>query len=190
LEPGGAYHFRLVAKNELGTTDGEDVKFTTLSAPAPKEPPAKEPEPTPIPSPSPTPTPTPSPTPSPIAPEPELAPLVPPLVGGSLKLAAAQRGPTVRGSLEVSQSGAGGRLEIDLIAKGASLARHHARQATVGRLLRASVPAGRVSFSVALSPRGKSALRRRHRLMLTVTIALTPPTGKATRLTRSVVLRA
>lgn len=81
---------------------------------------------------------------------------------------------------------------MDLIAKSASLARSKrgAKQATVGRLVRSSVPAGRASFSVALGARGKSALRRHHRLALTVKITLTPHMGKAAQLTRGVVLRA
>jgi hypothetical protein len=60
----------------------------------------------------------------------------------------------------------------------------------VGRLVRASVPAGRVSFSVALNARGRSALRRHHRLALAVKVTLTPPMGKAEQLRGNVVLRA
>jgi plastocyanin len=170
LLPGTIYHFRLVAENAAGPTLGADRTFSTTSPP-----PA-----------------SPTPTLGPISPEPELAPLLPVFVHDSLKLAVTHRGAVVRGSLEVSRSGAGGRLEVDLLAKSASLARrgHSSKQVTVGRLVRASVSAGKVQFSIALNARGKSALRRHHRLALIVKIMLTPPSGNATTLTRSVVLHA
>jgi hypothetical protein len=177
LTPGTEYHFRLVAKNKQGPADGLDRGFKTMSAPA-KEPPAQEP------------TPTPTPTPGQVSPEPEIAPLVSPLVG-SPSLRSIQRGPSVKGSLDISQSGAGGRLEVDLLAKSASLAAvHRSSPVRVGRLVRASVSAGQESFSVALSARAKSALRRHHRLALTVKIMLTPTHGATVTITRSVSLRA
>ena len=114
-----------------------------------------------------------------------------PLVAGSLKLTAPGHGSSVRGSLDVSIAGAGGRLEVDLLAKTASLARRgHSKPVTVGRFVRSSVSAGKVSFSVALTARGKSALRRHHRLALTVKITLTPTQGATVTITRSVVLHA
>ena len=42
----------------------------------------------------------------------------------------------------------------------------------VGRLVRSSLKAGRMSFSVPLSSRGKASLRRRRRLLLTAKITL------------------
>jgi hypothetical protein len=116
-----------------------------------------------------------------------------PLEGGSsaLKLAGAQRGSTVHGSLEVSQAGAGGRLEVGLFAAGASLARvGHPAQVRVGRLVRSSLQAGSVSFSVRLSAKGKAALRRHRRLVLAVKITLTPLHGAAVTVARVVVVRA
>lgn len=116
-----------------------------------------------------------------------------PLEGGSkaLKLAGSQRGSAVHGSLGVSQAGSGGRLEVGLFAAGASLAKAgHPGQVRVGRLVRLSLPAGSVSFSVPLSAKGKAALRRHRRLTLTVKITLTPLHGAATTITRVVVLRA
>jgi hypothetical protein len=114
-----------------------------------------------------------------------------PLEGGSkaLKLAGSQRGSTVHGSIEVSQAGAGGRLEVGLSAAGASLAKAgHSEQVRVGRLVRPSLKAGSVSFSVPLSAKGKAALRRHRRLTLTVKITLAPPHGAAVTLTRAVVM--
>ncbi|HWY17315.1 MAG TPA: fibronectin type III domain-containing protein [Solirubrobacteraceae bacterium] len=185
LTPGTEYHFRLVAKNAAGgPISGVERTFKTMSTPAKeptKEPPAKEP----------TPTPTPTPAPGPTSPEPEIAPLVPALVEGSLKVTAPRHGSSVRGSVEVSKSAAGERLEVDLLANSASLAKvRHKRSAStvVGRLVRASVPAGKVFFSISLNARAKSALRRHHKLALTVQIVLTPVVGAAASVTRSVVL--
>jgi hypothetical protein len=187
LTLGTEYHFRLVAKNKQGPGEGLDRSFKTMS-PAAKEEPTKEP-----PAKEPTPSPTPTPTPGPISPEPELAPLGSALVEGSLKLTAPRHGSSVSGSLVVSKSGAGGRLEIDLIANSASLAKVRHKKSTstaVGRLVRSSVSAGNVSFSISLNARAKGALRRHHKLALTVKITLTPPTGAPAVVTRNVVLHA
>jgi plastocyanin len=116
-----------------------------------------------------------------------------PLEGGSkaLKLAGNQRGSTVHGSIKVSQAGTGGRLEVGLFAAGASLAKAgHSGQVRVGRLVRSSLKAGNVSFSVSLNAKGKAALRRRPRLALTVKLTLTPPHGAAVTVTRGVVVHA
>lgn len=116
-------------------------------------------------------------------------------VSRALKLPKNQRGGAVRGSLAVSQAGAGGRLEVDLIAKSASLARHapsrhlSAGHLVVGRLLRSSLPAGKLSFAVALDARAKSALHRHHRLALSVKIALMPPHGSVLAFMRNVIVR-
>jgi plastocyanin len=116
-----------------------------------------------------------------------------PLEGGSrpLKLAGSQHGSTVHGSIKVSQAGSGGHLEVGLFAAGASLAKAgHPAQVRVGRLVRSSLKAGRVSFSVPLSTKGKSALRRHRRLALTVKITLTPQHGAAVTVTGVVVMHA
>lgn len=181
------YHFRVVARNRIGgPVMGSDLTFKTDSIPPTKEP-AKEP-----PAKEPSPTPTPTPAPGPISPEPEIAPTGPALVLGSLKLTAPPRGSSVRGSVEVSKSAVGDRLEVDLLANSASLAKVRHKKSTstvVGRLVRSSVSAGKVSFSIGLNARAKSALRRHHKLALTVQIVLTSPAGAATSVTRSVLLR-
>lgn len=186
LAPGTTYHFQIVAENKSGTVLGTDEKFTTVSAPD-KQTPAKEPSSTP----TSTPTPITTAGPGPVSPEPELAPLGPALVQGSLKLTAPRHGSSVRGSVEVSKFGAGGRLEVDLVTGGASLAKGRQRKSSstvVGRLARTTVSVGEVSFSVGLNARAKSALRRRHKLALTVKVTLVPPSGPAAVLTRSVEL--
>jgi plastocyanin len=116
-----------------------------------------------------------------------------PVEGGprALKLAAGQHGSTLHGSIKVSQADSGGRLEVALFAAGASLAKtEHAAQVRIGRLVRSSLKAGSVSFSVPLSAKGKASLRRHRRLTLTVKITLTPLRGAAVTTTRSVVMHA
>jgi plastocyanin len=179
LVPGTTYHFQLVAENKSGTVPGADRMFTTKS---PSSPPSEPPPPT-------TTTTTASPLPPTTTTHAEPPP-GPPIVG-SPSLRSTQHGTSVKGLLDVSQAGAGGRLEVDLLAKGASLAAvHRSSQVRVGRLVRASVSAGKVSFSVALTARAKSALRRHHRLALTVKITLTPTHGTAVSIARSVTLRS
>jgi hypothetical protein len=116
-----------------------------------------------------------------------------PLEGGSkaLKLAAVQRGSAVRGSVKISQAGVGGRLEVDLLASGASPAKAgHSPQVRVGRLVRTSLYAGTTSFTVPLNAKGKAALRRHRRLTLTVKVTLTPLHGAVETVTRVVVVHA
>lgn len=99
----------------------------------------------------------------------------------------------MRGSIEISKSGTGGRLEIDLISNSASLAKVRHKKLTltvVGRLVRSSLYAGKVSFSVSLNAKAKRALSRHHKLALSVQIVLTPLHGAAVTITKSVVLHA
>jgi hypothetical protein len=111
-------------------------------------------------------------------------------LSGAPRISSSQRGSTVKGSLEVSKAGAGDRLEVDLVATTASLAKAgHATQ-VVGRFVSASVSAGQRSFSVKLNTKARRALKRHHRLALKVKIALTPVNGEATSVTKSVTLQA
>jgi plastocyanin len=116
-----------------------------------------------------------------------------PFAGGAtkaLRLTRAQRGDVVRGSLAVSAAGAHGRLEVDLLAKAASLTgASHAARVRVGKFERRALSAAVVHFAVALNARGRLALARRRRLSLAVEIALTPLGGQAARLQGTVVLR-
>jgi plastocyanin len=115
-----------------------------------------------------------------------------PLAGSAataLKLAPVQHGGAVRGSLAVSQAGAGGRLEIDVLARRAALsAAHPAPPVLVGRVVRPSVHAGTVSFSATLNARVRHSLQARRRLALTVKILLSPLRGAHVTIVRSVVL--
>jgi plastocyanin len=110
-----------------------------------------------------------------------------PLAGGP-SLRSSQRGGAVKGSLDISKAGAGDRLQVDVFAKSASLAKaKRSTRVRVGRLVRGSVSAGKVSFVVKLNARARSALKRHHRLALTVKITLTPVHGEPLTVTRTVV---
>lgn len=108
----------------------------------------------------------------------------------ALKLASSQRG-SVRGSIAVSQAGAGARLEVDLLARRAALlgAGHTGRQ-RVGRLIRSALQPGRISFTVPLGRPARRTLRRHGRLSLRVEVIVTPQHGPAVKLKRGVLLHA
>jgi plastocyanin len=110
----------------------------------------------------------------------------------ALKLAPRHHGGTVHGSLLVSPAGAGGRLEVDLLAARASLAAvgHGPARIRVGRLVRSSLRAGSVSFAVRLDRRARRALRRHGRLALTVKVVLTPLSGAPFSLTAHLAMHA
>jgi plastocyanin len=184
LVPGTVYHFRLIAKNASGPSPGLDREFKTTS------PPEKEPPPPSPPPPTPTPPPTTAPLVTPPAHE-EGFKLGPALLAGSAKLTALRHASAVRGSIEVGQVGAGGRLEVDLATKSAFIAKTRgsgAKRVRVGRLVRQSVPAGKLTFAVSLTAQGKRALAHRHSLPLTVTITLTPTQSSASTITRTLTL--
>jgi len=116
-----------------------------------------------------------------------------PLAGSAseaIKLPSRQRGKAVRGSVALSSAGAGGRLQVDLLAKSASLASaNRAARVRVGRLVLAHVHAGRASFAVALSSRARAALRRHGRLALTATVLIGSPAGRSVTIVRKVLMR-
>jgi hypothetical protein len=180
LTPGSEYHFRLVAKNKLGSVQGNDLTFTTASTPTvkepTKEPPAKEPSSTSTPTGG-NPTATISSSPSSV--QPKVEPVSGPLFG-SLKLASRPHGGVVRGSLAVSTAGSGGRLQIVLLSKGAA--------APAGKLVLSSLHAGKLAFALPLSTKGNAALRRHRRLTLTVKLTLTPRHGPAVTVTHGIVV--
>jgi hypothetical protein len=108
----------------------------------------------------------------------------------TLALANVQHGDAVHGAVQIPAVDGGARLEVELLAPGASLARvKRVGNSRVGRFVRPSAPAGTVSFTVSLDAQAKRTLRRHHKLALTVKIALTPKHGAAMTLTRSVVVR-
>jgi len=109
----------------------------------------------------------------------------------TLALANAQHGAAVHGTVQIPVADGGARLEVELLVQSASLAKvKRPRSSRVGRLVRSSAPAGKVSFTVSLDAQAKRALRRHHKLALTVKIVLTPNHGAALTLTRSLALRS
>jgi plastocyanin len=116
-----------------------------------------------------------------------------PLAGSAssaVELPAVQRGASVHGSLDISSAGAGGRLEVQLLAARGSLASAaRSQQVQVGRLLRSELQAGAAGFAVPLDGRGKRALHAHRRLELNVRIVLTPLSGQPVAITRSVLVR-
>lgn len=118
------------------------------------------------------------------------APAGSPLLG-SPTLRSSQRGGSVKGSLDISSAGAGDRLDIEVFAKSASLAKaKHSTRIRVGLLVRGSVSAGKTSFAVKLNVKARRALKRHRRLALTVRITLTPVHGEPFSVTRAVVEHA
>jgi hypothetical protein len=112
------------------------------------------------------------------------------LLSGVPTIHSSQRGTIIKGSLQISEAGAGDRLEVDLLATTASLAKAgHATQ-VVGRFVSASVSAGQHSFSVKLTAKARKALKRHHRMVLEVKITLTPAHGEAVSVTKSVTVQA
>jgi hypothetical protein len=108
----------------------------------------------------------------------------------TLAMANTQHGDIVHGTVQIPAADGGARLEVEVLARGASLASVKRSSSTrVGRLVRASAPAGEVSFTVALDAAAKSALHHHHKLALIVKIVLTPKQGAALTITRSLALR-
>ncbi len=114
------------------------------------------------------------------------------LAGGAaaVKLGAVMHGRSVRGSIDIAPAAAGSRLLVELLATRASLASSAgSTRVQVGRLARSSLPAGVVTFSVALDAGARHALQVHGRLALTVEIVLSPAHGAPVRIARSVVVR-
>jgi hypothetical protein len=108
----------------------------------------------------------------------------------ALVLGTPQHGRSVHGSIDLSPAAVGGRLEVTLLARSATLAgAGHAQRVRVGRVVRSSLHAGTVSFAVALDAAAAHTLRVRGHLTLAVKIVLTPLHGSALAITRSVLVR-
>ncbi len=116
-----------------------------------------------------------------------------PFGGGAtraLKLAANQRGSSVRGSVEIAAAGAGGRLQVDLFTSARALGgTGPAKQVRVGSARREALSAGTARLSLSLNRRARQALARRGHLALTVKLVMTAPDGAVSTLMRGVTLR-
>ena len=128
------------------------------------------------------------------APSDELTQGPPPALAGGpaasgLKVAAQQRGFSVRGSVLVARAGSG-VLARAFVRRRAVYGGRSARQVQVGRQQRSGVADGRVKFAAALNPAARQALRRNGRLSVSLRLTVTPPEGNAYTATRTVVLRS
>jgi plastocyanin len=109
----------------------------------------------------------------------------------ALKLPTTQHGRSVHGSVNVSEAGAGGSLEVELLATRASLAgAGHVARVQVGKVLRNSLQAGTATFTVPLDARARRALRTHGHLELTVQLVLSSAQGSTATLTRRVLIRS
>jgi plastocyanin len=109
----------------------------------------------------------------------------------AVKVASNQHGNAIRGSLNISPAGEGGQLEVDALAKFAALAKNgHGGSVRVGKLVISHLHAGPLTFALKLNSRARSALRRHHRLALSVRLIVSAPHGSTLTITRGVVAHA
>jgi plastocyanin len=109
----------------------------------------------------------------------------------ALKLPTTQHGHSVHGSVNVSQAGVGGSLEVQLLATRASLAgAGHFAHVQVGKVVRGSLHAGVATFTVSLDAAARRALRERGHLELSVKLVLSSAQGTSETVTRSVLVRS
>jgi plastocyanin len=107
----------------------------------------------------------------------------------TVRIASSQHGKAVHGSVAITASGAGGRLEVELLAGAAVLATAgHPAQIRVGKLARSNLQPGTVSFSVPLDTRARGALRRRGHLPLRLRLTVQPRSGSRAVISRRVTV--
>jgi plastocyanin len=108
------------------------------------------------------------------------------LAAPAVKVAGAQRGVVVRGSV-TTPAGPSSISVSALVARGALASR--ARLVKIGSVRKRSTGTGRTSFALRVNRAARRALSRRHRLAVTLRIAVTPDAGAAFKKTVKVVLR-
>ena len=104
----------------------------------------------------------------------------------SVKVARRQAGTVVHGT--VTTPAGPSTIAVRAFAAKAALAAR-ARPVKVGSVTKTSKGSGSTAFSLRINRAARRALHRRHRLALSVRIAITPPYEASTRKTVSVVLR-
>jgi hypothetical protein len=152
------------------------------------------PDPSVTPSPTPTPTASTSPGATPgggapaAQPTPTSAPVAatPGPAATGLKLAASQRGRTLKGSISVAR--AGSTLTVDVLAKPSALGASGRALKRIGHLTK-SLDAGAHTFAIKLSRAASSAITARRRLALTAKVTVAPPIGAPFTANRAVTMR-
>ena len=123
-----------------------------------------------------------------VPPPPPPPPLELPAAASGLKVAAQQRGTSVRGTVKVARSSS--RLLVRAFARRKALSGGRSNaQVEVGRQLRSSVRATKVTFAAALDSAARRALRRSGRLTISLRLTVTPDAGTTYTATRTVVLK-
>jgi plastocyanin len=106
-----------------------------------------------------------------------------------LRLAGQQRGSSVRGSIEILPAGSGGSLKVELrAARNRLFGAGRKGMATAGRLVRSSLSASILPFSVSLNGAALRALRSLGTLTVNVTVTATAPGAESLKRTRTVVM--
>jgi plastocyanin len=108
----------------------------------------------------------------------------------SVKVARRQRGTTVRGSVTTTVDGS--RLAVKALVSNRLLTTsppRRTRKVSVGSLRRLVASAGKTSFRLKLNRAARRALNRRDRLVVSLRVTVTPPSGPATTKTTRVILR-
>jgi Subtilase family len=117
------------------------------------------------------------------------APKLPAFSG--LVLPAVQHGGSLLIDLTIDFGGSG--VEVDVTAPATWTSsikmRHRPKRVALARLVRTSVPAGRLKLTLPLSAKGRWALRRQKRLTVTVRLTVTPPAGNPRVATQAITLR-
>jgi hypothetical protein len=106
----------------------------------------------------------------------------------AISIPAAQHGPSIRGSVKVSRAGAGGSLAVDAFATARSLGGKGHGLVRVAHTAQSPLRAGIDRFSAKLAAPARSALRRRHKLTLRVSVTVRSVTGRKASGGRTVVL--
>jgi hypothetical protein len=172
LLPGTTYHFRVVATNAGGTTNGSDQTFTTAPASTGTTPGTTPGTGDGTPPTGTTPTDTPSTSTG-------TQPTANAALTAALAAAKSQKGTRVKARLTVSE-GASATVKL-LDAKGR----------VVGKLVLRSLSAGTKSLTVKLTRAGLARLKKAKKLKLKLVVAVKPSDGGpgAATLKRSVTLR-
>jgi plastocyanin len=105
----------------------------------------------------------------------------------SVKVARRQVGTVIRGT--VTTPGGPSKIAVTAFARKRAVAAR-AKRVKVGSVRKTSKGTGSTAFRLPVNRAARKAIHRRHRLALTIRIAVTPPDGYPTTRSMAVVLRA